>query len=60
MKGTPSFGKMNKKTHMRCRRCGRNSFNISGRYCAACGYGRSRRIRRYRWANKKVNGKRVR
>ncbi len=22
-KGTPSFGKRNKKTHIRCRRCGR-------------------------------------
>ncbi|NON61619.1 50S ribosomal protein L37e, partial [Acidianus sp. DSM 29099] len=28
MKGTPSFGKMNKgATHIRCRRCGRNAFN---------------------------------
>ena len=23
-KGTPSMGKKNKKTHIRCRRCGRN------------------------------------
>ena len=27
-KGTPSMGKKNKKTHIRCRRCGRNSYHI--------------------------------
>ena len=25
-KGTPSMGKKNKKTHIRCRRCGRNTY----------------------------------
>jgi len=59
MKGTPSFGKMNKRTHIRCRRCGRNSYNVSKKHCAACGYGKSSRIRRYSWANKKINGVRL-
>ncbi|HVL48758.1 MAG TPA: 50S ribosomal protein L37e [Candidatus Thermoplasmatota archaeon] len=40
-KGTPSLGKRNSKTHVRCRRCGRHSFHASKRYCAACGFGKS-------------------
>jgi len=60
-KGTPSFGKRSKrKTHIRCRRCGRHSYHVRKKYCAACGFGRSRRIRRYSWANKKVNRVRIR
>ncbi|MEM1600041.1 MAG: 50S ribosomal protein L37e [Sulfolobaceae archaeon] len=60
MKGTPSFGKMNKSpTHIRCRRCGRNSYNVSKHYCSACGFGKNRKIRRYSWQNKKVNGVRI-
>ncbi|QGR18725.1 50S ribosomal protein L37e [Stygiolobus azoricus] len=60
MKGTPSFGKMNKgATHIRCRRCGRNSFNARKGYCAACGFGKTKKIRRYSWQNKKVNGVRL-
>ena len=52
MKGTPSFGKMNKnKTHIRCRRCGRHSFNVRKGYCVACGYGKSKRMRRFSWQN---------
>ncbi len=61
VKGTTSFGKMSKgKTHIRCPRCGRHSYNVAKGYCAACGYGRSRRIRRYKWQNKKVNRVRIR
>lgn len=59
MKGTPSFGKRNKKTHIRCRRCGKNSYNARKGYCAACGFGRSKRIRRYSWQNKKITGYRL-
>ncbi|MCI2414581.1 MAG: 50S ribosomal protein L37e [Candidatus Aramenus sp.] len=60
MKGTPSFGKMNNSyTHIRCRRCGRHSYNVAKHYCAACGFGRSKKIRRYSWQNKKVNGVRL-
>ncbi len=47
------------KTHIRCRRCGRHAYNVRKHYCAACGFGRSRRIRRYSWQNKKVNRIRI-
>ncbi|BAA30627.1 MULTISPECIES: 50S ribosomal protein L37e [Pyrococcus] len=51
--GTPSLGKRNKTpTHIRCRRCGRKAFNVKKGYCAACGFGRSRRLRKYRWSKK--------
>ncbi|MET1128154.1 MAG: 50S ribosomal protein L37e [Thermoproteota archaeon] len=60
-KGTPSFGKMGRSyTHIRCPRCGRTSYHAAKGYCAACGWGRSRRLRRYSWMNKKVNKKRIR
>ncbi|MCR8433049.1 MAG: 50S ribosomal protein L37e [Crenarchaeota archaeon] len=49
-KGTPSFGQKNQgKTHIRCRRCGKRAYNVRHKYCAACGYGRSPRLREYRW-----------
>ena len=54
-KGTPSFGKRNKKTHIRCRRCGRHSYNVRKKRCSACGFGASKKIRRYSWQNKKYN-----
>ena len=61
MKGTPSMGKRGKgKTHIRCRRCGRHAFNVAKGYCAACGFGRSRRLRRYSWSSRKVNRTRIR
>ncbi|MBN2015121.1 MAG: 50S ribosomal protein L37e [Candidatus Altiarchaeota archaeon] len=44
-KGTPSLGKRNKKhTHVRCRRCGKNSFHERKGVCASCGYGRTKRF----------------
>jgi len=59
-KGTPSFGKKGKsKTHIVCRRCGRRSYNIHKKRCAACGFGESSRIREYSWQNKKVNKVRI-
>ncbi|MEM2109266.1 MAG: 50S ribosomal protein L37e [Candidatus Odinarchaeota archaeon] len=59
-KGTPSFGKRSGKfTHIRCRRCGRHSYIARKRYCAACGFGRSSRLRKYNWSNKKINRVRI-
>ncbi len=50
MKGTPSMGKHGRgKTHIRCPRCGRHSYNVTKKYCASCGWGRSKRLRRYNW-----------
>ncbi len=48
-KGTPSMGKRRKKIHIRCRRCGRHSFNVKTKVCAACGYGKSSKIKKYKW-----------
>ncbi|MBT7938593.1 MAG: 50S ribosomal protein L37e, partial [Euryarchaeota archaeon] len=38
-KGTPSMGKRQKTTHIRCRRCGRNAYHKQKSICASCGYG---------------------
>ena len=47
-KGTPS--KMGgKKTHTMCRRCGKHSFHVQKRKCAACGFGETSKIRKYKW-----------
>ncbi|MCD6085180.1 MAG: 50S ribosomal protein L37e [Desulfurococcales archaeon] len=55
------MGKRSKgKTHIKCRRCGRHAYNVAKGYCAACGFGRSRRIRRYSWSSRKVNRERIR
>ncbi|MEK6812749.1 MAG: 50S ribosomal protein L37e [Nanoarchaeota archaeon] len=58
-KGTRSQGvKRNKGVlHIRCRRCGKKSYHKIKGVCASCGYGKSARLRKYRW-NKKVNHKR--
>jgi large subunit ribosomal protein L37e len=57
-KGTPSFGKKNKKVHIICRRCGRRSYHIRDKKCSACGFGKSERIRKYKWQWKTVEGDR--
>lgn len=57
-KGTPSFGKHQKTTHIRCRRCGRHSYNKKKGYCAACGFGKSSKLKKESWKNKDVRGKR--
>ncbi|MEM2115927.1 MAG: 50S ribosomal protein L37e [Candidatus Woesearchaeota archaeon] len=56
MKGTPSMGRKNKgRTHTRCRRCGKISYNRYKKYCSSCGFGRSKRIRNPKWIAKKLN-----
>lgn len=53
--GTTAFGRLHKKsTHSICRRCGRRSFNLRKKYCAACGFGKSPKIRKYSWQNKNL------
>ncbi len=50
-KGTSSKGKKNKgKTHIKCRRCGKKSFNVNKGFCAACGFGKSAKRKDYNWA----------
>ena len=58
-KGTSALGKRNKKTHIRCRRCGHRSYHIRKKSCACCGFGSSKRIRTYNWQNKKLTGFRL-
>ena len=49
-KGTPSYGKRNSKTHIRCRRCGKHAYHATHRICASCGFGRMSRRRGFKWA----------
>ena len=56
VKGTPSFGKRNKRSHVLCRRCGQRSYHVRDKECAACGYGKSSRIRKFGWQWKKLLG----
>ena len=62
-KGTPSIGKHNKAaTHSICRRCGSRSYHKRKGVCAACGFGRTARLRTYNW-NVKIraaNGQKAR
>lgn len=58
-KGTPSMGKRNTRLHVRCRRCGKNSYHSKKKVCASCGFGRTKRIRRYAWQSKKLDGTRL-
>lgn len=60
-KGTHSKGKRAKgTTHIRCRRCGKHSYHRRKKVCAACGYGKSSKMKRKNFHAKKANNKRVR
>lgn len=49
-KGTPSFGKHNKKaSHQMCRRCGKRSMNRQKKQCASCGFGKTAKRRTFSW-----------
>ncbi len=50
-KGTPSKGKRSKgKSHIVCRRCGKKSFHVRKKICAACGFGKTATIKKFAWA----------
>ncbi len=52
-KGTASLGKMGRRSvHIRCRRCGQRAYHKQKGYCAACGYGRTAKLRHYSWAKR--------
>ena len=59
-KGTSSKGKKNSRSHSRCRRCGRHSFNVAKRQCASCGFGHSTKLRAYAWAAARKKSKAAR
>jgi len=53
MKGTPSMGKKSgSKNMIHCRRCGKRTFNFGKSACASCGFGKSARLRGYKWQKK--------
>jgi large subunit ribosomal protein L37e len=59
VKGTPSKGKHSKgRSHSRCRRCGRFSYNVAKKTCAACGFGDTAKMKDYNWSSKTVTRKR--
>jgi len=47
--GTPSK-RGGRRTHMRCRRCGRHSYHMQKKRCSACGYGVMAKLKNYAWA----------
>ncbi|RMF54533.1 50S ribosomal protein L37e [Candidatus Woesearchaeota archaeon] len=52
-KGTPSMGKHSgKKTHIKCRRCGKGTYHMRKKVCSSCGYGKSPKLRSYSWQKK--------
>lgn len=53
-KGTTSMGQRHKRTHILCRRCGRNAYHVQWQRCAACAYPRSSR-RRFNWSIKAIH-----
>jgi large subunit ribosomal protein L37e len=50
--GTPSQGKKNKTTHVKCRRCGEKSYHSRKKVCASCGFGKTAKRRSYDWQGK--------
>ncbi|MCH8859962.1 MAG: 50S ribosomal protein L37e [Thaumarchaeota archaeon] len=49
VRGTTSMGGFTrKKVHIRCRRCGKNSFHKRHHRCASCGFPDSK-LRKYSW-----------
>lgn len=50
--GTPSQGKKNTTTHVKCRRCGEKSYHVKKGVCASCGFGKSAKRRSYAWQGK--------
>jgi len=47
------MGKMNKFTHIACRRCGRITFHAQKKVCSACGFGKSSKITHHGWNTKR-------
>ena len=47
--------KSGKKSHIRCRRCGKATYHMRDSRCASCGYGVSAKMRSYGWQKKKLN-----
>ena len=49
-KGTASMGKKSgKKNMIHCRRCGKRTYHIRKKVCSSCGFGKSPKLRSYKW-----------
>ena len=58
-KGAASMGKKSgKDIHIRCRRCGRPSYHKINSVCSDCGFGKSKRLRKYSWQKKEKRSNR--
>lgn len=57
-KGTPSFGKKVGVKHIRCRRCGKVAYHAKKQKCAACGYGKTKKLRKFKYQTRNANRKR--
>ena len=47
------MGKMNKFTHIACRRCGKISYHAQKKVCSSCGFGKSTKISSFKWHTKR-------
>ena len=55
-KGTTSFGARHGRTHVLCRRCGKNAWHLQWKRCASCAYPRPT-SRRFNWSVKSIKRK---
>ncbi len=53
-KGTPSFGKHHKTTHIMCRRCGTRSYHVNKKRCASCGFGATAKWKNPGWRKRRT------
>ncbi len=42
-------GKRNKRTHGKCRRCGKKAFHLKKKVCSSCGFGETAKRRDFEW-----------
>jgi large subunit ribosomal protein L37e len=48
--GKLNKGKRNKKTHGKCRRCGKKAYHLKKSECASCGFGKTKKRRDFNWS----------
>eukprot|EP01010_Urceolus_cornutus_P000724 NODE_1237_length_1017_cov_289.457645_g951_i0.p1 GENE.NODE_1237_length_1017_cov_289.457645_g951_i0~~NODE_1237_length_1017_cov_289.457645_g951_i0.p1 ORF type:complete len:202 (-),score=49.53 NODE_1237_length_1017_cov_289.457645_g951_i0:89-694(-) len=57
-KGTSSFGKCHTKAHALCKRCGKRSYHIGHKRCAACWWPQAKK-KRFNWSEKSKKRKAI-
>lgn len=53
VKGTPTKGKKMHPLTIKCRRCGHKSRHKKTGICSKCGYGKTSKVRKYKWQKKR-------